>query len=915
MSKAYKIKLNQGQGETKFLDIPQSGALGTPLAVKAVAGGKYQLMDGSTGYAPENIRTSRLGKNLLVFFEGRSTADLVIEDYYDVTPEGFNGLIGESESGRFYEYIPETAVGYTSVPLLADGSGQVGMALGGAEITASGAAVGTLVAAAGLNPLLLAPLGLLGAAAGGGGGGGGDAGTGGGGTGGGTDTTAPEIKSAQLHTDDDSGPKDNITADTTPRIQVQTEPNADVSVELDGKTYTGKANENGVFVVQVPDANPLKDGAYTPKVTATDAAGNKAQFDGTPFTVDTSGEKNPPELDPNANALIDIISITEDSGVNKTDFYTKDNQLVFNGTVKQFTQNGDWVKLELKDASDKLIDTTYVKPVASGTTWSWSWDRTAKDKLVDGQYKLTAVVVDGADNVVGVGTSKVSDVQAVIIDTDSGNNFVPAKQEDPNKSCTVEIISMNQDTGASGSDFVTQDRTHVYLGKLNAFVDDKNGTLVEVSLKDAAGKVLASDYVIPKLVDGQWTWTWDQTANILKDGEYTLSASVVDKAGNVIHKDDPQLVVIDNSTADNGAQADANTALKMLPVSFSDDTGLKADDYLTKDQSLSVKGAFDKDFIDNGDRVLVQIFGQDGKLMNQQYVKPEGPNWTFQNDMDLGQKDETKTYTVKSSLVDAAGNTLQATSQSFVVDLFTSVITPKPEQGSNGVNTFKIIDFSSSERGSYTFATGTGASMTKSYDGGVFQMKEIEGKVFAAGQFSLEFTDWAGNVKTVKNPGEVWDFSQAVMSNPVPSVLPVPGFNADQLVGSVGKLVLPTGQKEFDMASLYDGISSIGETVAVNHVDMAQGIHTLELTMGDVLQLGVKNSFSTSTTHKGKLQMRIEGDAADKLVLDDLVGEKDYDWVNNNSVVSLDGQNYNAYTHESLGLSLFVHTSVSIQMV
>ena len=74
-----------------------------------------------------------------------------------------------------------------------------------------------------------------------------------------------------------------------------------------------------------------------------------------------------------------------------------------------------------------------------------------------------------------------------------------------------------------------------------------------------------------------------------------------------------------------------------------------------------------------------------------------------------------------------------------------------------------------------------------------------------------------------------------------------------------------------DMASLYDGISSIGETVAVNHVDMAQGIHTLELTMGDVLQLGVKNSFSTSTTHKGKLQMRIEGDAADKLVLDDLV--------------------------------------------
>jgi hypothetical protein len=129
--------------------------------VKAVPGGKYQLVDATTGYGPENIRSSRVGKNLEVFFESRSQPDLVIEDYYEEAPEGFNGLIGESESGRFYEYIPETALGNSAVPLLADGSNQVGMALGGAEINASGAAVGALVAVAGLNPLLLAPLALL----------------------------------------------------------------------------------------------------------------------------------------------------------------------------------------------------------------------------------------------------------------------------------------------------------------------------------------------------------------------------------------------------------------------------------------------------------------------------------------------------------------------------------------------------------------------------------------------------------------------------------------------------------------------------------------------------------------------------------------------------------------------------------
>ena len=170
MSKSYKIKVNQGTGEAKFVDIPQVSGGSKPLAVKAVPGGKYQLVDASTGYGPENIRASRSGKNLQVFFEGRGQPDLVIEDYYAEAPEGFNGLIGESESGRFYEYIPETASGNSAVPLLADGSNQIGMALGGAEINASGAAVGALVAAAGFNPLLLAPLGLLGAAAGGGGG-------------------------------------------------------------------------------------------------------------------------------------------------------------------------------------------------------------------------------------------------------------------------------------------------------------------------------------------------------------------------------------------------------------------------------------------------------------------------------------------------------------------------------------------------------------------------------------------------------------------------------------------------------------------------------------------------------------------------------------------------------------------------
>ena len=197
-------------------------------------------------------------------------------------------------------------------------------------------------------------------------------------------------------------------------------------------------------------------------------------------------------------------------------------------------------------------------------------------------------------------------------------------------------------------------------------------------------------------------------------------------------------------------------------------------------------------------------------------------------------------------------------------------------------------------------------------------MKDIEGKTFEKGAFSLEFTDKAGNIFTIKNDDVRMDFSTAKMSTDTtsPAVLPAPGFSNNQLLGSIGKLTLDaTSTKELDMASLYDGISDLGDVAAINQVDLNKGDHTLKLTMGDVLDLGVKNSFSNATAHQGRLQMRIDGDAGDKVVLDDLVGTIDHDWNANNSRVTLDGQEYRVFTHEGLGLSLFVQQSVQINLV
>jgi hypothetical protein len=511
--------------------------------------------------------------------------------------------------------------------------------------------------------------------------------------------------------------------------------------------------------------------------------------------------------------------------------------------LKNFNLNGDWVKLELKDASDKVIDTAYVKPVPNGTSWDWSWDRTSKEKMVDGRYSLSAVVVDGADNAVGIGNARVTDVQTITIDTDKDNNFDPSKVEDPNKSSTIDIVSLSQDTGHSSTDFITKDRTHTYTGKLSTFTD--NGASVALILKDATGKVIATENVIPKPVLNVWTWSWDQTDNALPDGEYSLQARLVDKAGNPIQVD-TQIISVDNSAGENGGKVDPNASLKMLPITFADDTGVSQTDFLTNDQFLTFKGGFENKFVDNGDRVLVQVFGADGLVISSKYVLPSAKNWDFENLTKLGEDSRSTSYTVKSVLVDAAGNALQATDQSFVIDRDVFITNKSVKNEATGIWTFKEISYSTAEIGVYSFNKIDGTKVTKTYSGGLFDLKDLEGKIFEKGSFSLTFTDQAGNTYTLKNDNERMDFSNAKMSmdTTTPAVLPSPGFGDNQLVGSIGKLTLDKAYpQQLDMATLYDGISDLGDVAAINHVDLSKGDHTLKLTMGDVLELGVKKQF------------------------------------------------------------------------
>ena len=88
-----------------------AGKAGQAITIKAQAGVSYELRDIIKNRAPDQLLFKRKGKDLLILLntEGNDTdkdqpADIVIENYYG---EGKAKLIGLSEDGQYYTYLPQ----------------------------------------------------------------------------------------------------------------------------------------------------------------------------------------------------------------------------------------------------------------------------------------------------------------------------------------------------------------------------------------------------------------------------------------------------------------------------------------------------------------------------------------------------------------------------------------------------------------------------------------------------------------------------------------------------------------------------------------------------------------------------------------------------------------------------------------
>ncbi|WP_196094632.1 Ig-like domain-containing protein [Enterobacter roggenkampii] len=376
-----------------------------------------------------------------------------------------------------------------------------------------------------------------------------------------------------------------------------------VTLTLNGKTYAATVQNDGTwsYTVGSADVAALADGgSYVINAQVSNTIGNSASDNHT-VTVDLTA--------PSMGISID--SLQNDTGLSATDFITNDSQVVVNGSLTAQLGNNEKAQISL-DGGVTWIDLT-----VTGTTWRYADGRT----LTDGTYQYQVRVIDNAGNV------GATDSQDVVIDLTK-----PA-------ATTITVDSITQDTGLSGSDFITSDNQISLKGTLGASLG--SGDHAQISLDGGVTWIYVS-------VSGlSWTYVDGRT---LADGDYNYLLRVIDDAGN-ISATASQVVTIDTVAPD---------ASKTIAIdSISDDTGLSSSDFITRDTSLTLHGSLGATLAD-GEYAQISLDGG----VTWQNVIVTGNSWYYVDSRTLG----NQTYDYYVRVVDAAGNVGASAHQQVTVD-------------------------------------------------------------------------------------------------------------------------------------------------------------------------------------------------------------------------------------------------------
>ena len=546
------VKVNaQTETITEHKVVTQNGK---PIIIKAVDKVNYELLDESTGRAPNHIVTKRIDKALHISFEDNNeNPDLIIEGFYDDID---SALIGVAEDGSYYYYIPDSGEVGDYVTELQAGEMQ-GQALGGNPQVAPWWVGATETEGFNALPWLvgLAGVGLLGAALGGSNN---DSNN--------TnkppvDTTAPDAPTDLVVSEDGT----KVTGKGEPDTKVEiTNPNGDVIGE-------GVVDADGEFEVDL--VPPQVDGEKI-EATLTDKAGNTSDSESATAPDLTAPDAPTAEINPEGTL---ITGTTEPGAIVKVDTdgdgvpeYTVTADNDGNYTVDTSGTplvDGETITVTATDKAGnksdptKILATDTTDPIAPQiNTPIASDDMVNSAEAIEG-FNVTGIGTAGdtitltneAGAVIGVTQVNANGSWIIPVNTDNvaamdqGSEILTATASDPAGNTASTSTTINIDT-------VVPDAPTAEINPEGTLITGTTepGAIVKVDT-DGDG---VPEYTVTADNDGNYTV--DTSGTPLVDGE-TITVTATDAAGN---KSNPADIVAEDRTAPGGQDG----ATQVAPV-------------------------------------------------------------------------------------------------------------------------------------------------------------------------------------------------------------------------------------------------------------------------------------------------------------------------------------------------------------
>ncbi|WP_103635507.1 retention module-containing protein [Campylobacter concisus] len=522
-----------------------------------------------------------------------------------------------------------------------------------------------------------------------------------------TDKTAPDAPVITEVIDDVKGGKFNedvkggTTNDSTPTFKGTAEA---------GSTITLK-NGNDIIAENIPvkadgsweftPKSPLVEGEYNITAIATDKAGNVSNASNVAtVTIDLHTSK------PVINEIIDNVEGDTGNVKNERIGWTNDNTPTLKGSA------------EAGATIDVYVDGRKAGSVKANEKGEWEY---TTSKLSDGKHSFYAIATDEAGNV-----SENSGISWIKVDTNPGEVVI------------TRITDDNGDDALNGAyEGAMKDNTPTIWGTGEQYAT------VTVSVKDSSGKVVWSDEVY--IEDSLGDWHIDVPV-ALKDGDYTVEASMQDYVKNPVQNSNVVSLTIDNATD--------KPVIKEIIDDVEGDTGdISSKNNWTNDNTPTLKGSAEA-----GADIKVFV---DGKIAGTTKAGLDG-SWEFTPRTKLSDGDHT--FYVEAT--DKIGNKNTSDIETIKVDTNPGKVVITSVTDDNGDDAL-----SGAYEGATKDNTPTINGFAEPYSTVTVSVKDSSGKVVWSGEVYVEDSlgDWSITVDKPLNDGDytVEASMQDYVKNPV----------------------------------------------------------------------------------------------------------------------------------------------------